>query len=85
MSGKPFPKKAIRIAIIESVVAVHRSRGVLSLYGLSRFEAPPTEADAELEDIRLATRAAPIGQNTGWLPAVEQRRETDVVVGSNAF
>ena len=44
----------------------------MSLYGFTRFEAPPTGADAELEDIRLATRAAPIGQDTDWLPAVEQ-------------
>ena len=56
----------------ESVVAVHRLREVMSLYGFTRFEAPPTGADAELEDIRLATRAAPIGQDTDWLPAVEQ-------------
>lgn len=61
-----------RPTIIERVVAVHRLREVMSLYGFTRFEAPPTGADAELEDIRLATRAAPIGQDTDWLPAVEQ-------------
>lgn len=61
-----------RPAIVESVVAVHRLREVMSLYGFTRFEAPPTGADAELEDIRLATRAAPIGLDTDWLPAVEQ-------------
>ena len=59
-------------AIIESVVAVHRLREVMALYGFTRFEAPPTGADAELEDIQLAVRGAPIGQDTDWLPAVEQ-------------
>lgn len=61
-----------RSTIIESVVAVHRLREVMTLYGVTRFEAPPTGADAELEDIQLAVRGAPIGQDTDWLPAVEQ-------------
>jgi len=61
-----------RPPIIENVVAVHRLREVMCLYGFTRFEAPPTGADAEIEEVRLATHAAPLAQETDWLPAVEQ-------------
>jgi hypothetical protein len=64
-----------RPSIIENVVAVHRLREVMALYGFTRFEAPPSGADAELEDIQLAVRGASIGQDTDWLPAVEQSGE----------
>jgi hypothetical protein len=47
----------------------------MALYGFTRFEAPPSGADAELEDIQLAVRGASIGQDTDWLPAVEQSGE----------
>ena len=42
------------------------------LYGFTRFEAAPTSADGELEDVQLAVRGAPITQNADWLPAIEQ-------------
>ena len=43
---------------------MHRLREVMSLYGVSRYEAPPTGANAELEDVRLATHTSSIGQDT---------------------
>jgi hypothetical protein len=60
------------LAGIESLVVVHRLREVSCLYGFTRFEAAPTEADGDLEDIRLAVDGAPLGRETDWLPAVEQ-------------
>ena len=51
---------------------MHRLREVSCLYGFTRFEAAPTSADGELEDIQLAVRGAPISQDADWLPAIEQ-------------
>jgi hypothetical protein len=42
------------------------------LYGFTRFEAAPTSAVGDIEDVQLAVRGAPIGGNADWLPAVEQ-------------
>lgn len=39
---------------VRDVVAVHRLREVMCLYGFTRFEPAPTAADSELEDIQLA-------------------------------
>lgn len=60
------------LAFIQNLVAVHRLREVMCLYGFTRFEAAPTSADGDLEDVRLAVDGAPIGLNTDWLPAIEQ-------------
>lgn len=57
---------------VRDVVAVHRLREVMCLYGFTRFEPAPTAADSELEDIQLAVRGAPIAQSADWLPAIEQ-------------
>jgi hypothetical protein len=57
---------------IEDLVVVHRLREVSCLYGFTRFEAAPTSADGELEDIRLAVHGAPLSLGAEWLPAVEQ-------------
>lgn len=62
----------IDLAAIKSVVAVHRLREVSCLYGFTRFEAAPTSADGELEDIQLAVHGAPIARDADWLPAIEQ-------------
>jgi hypothetical protein len=43
-----------------------------SVYGFARFEAAPTAADGDMEDVALAVRGAPIGDGCDWLPAVEQ-------------
>jgi hypothetical protein len=57
---------------ITSIVAVHRLREVSCLYGFTRFEAAPTSADGDIEDIRLAVRGAPLSTGADWLPAIEQ-------------
>jgi hypothetical protein len=62
----------VDLTSIKSVVAVHRLRAVSCLYGFTRFEAAPTSADGELEDVGLAVHGAPISQNADWLPAIEQ-------------
>jgi hypothetical protein len=41
------------------------------LYGFTRFEAAPTASDDDLEDVGLAVRGAPLGDNPDWLPAIE--------------
>jgi hypothetical protein len=57
---------------IKGLVAVHRLREVSCLYGFTRFEAAPTSADGELEDIALAVKGAPLSRGADWLPAIEQ-------------
>jgi hypothetical protein len=66
------PAAGIDLSTIKNVVAVHRLREVSCLYGFTRFEAAPTSADGELEDIQLAVRGAPISRDADWLPAIEQ-------------
>ena len=62
----------VNLSAIRNIVAVHRLREVSCLYGFTRFEAAPTSADGDLEDIQLAVRGAPISQDADWLPAIEQ-------------
>lgn len=62
----------VDLSVIKNVVAVHRLREVSCLYGFTRFEAAPTSADGDLEDIQLAVRGAPLAQDADWLPAIEQ-------------
>ena len=38
----------------------------------TRFEAAPTSADGELEDIQLAVRGAPLAQDAIGCPAIEE-------------
>jgi hypothetical protein len=59
------------VASTASLVVVHRLREVSCLYGFTRFEAAPTAADGELEDVQLAVRGAPLSLGADWLPAVE--------------
>jgi Domain of unknown function (DUF1998) len=56
---------------IGAVVAVHRLREVACIYGFTRFEPAPLASD-DLEDVGLAVKGAPLGQNPDWLPAIEQ-------------
>lgn len=56
---------------IRNLVAVHRLREVSCLYGFTRFEAAPTSADGDIEDIYLAVDGAPVAKDADWLPAVE--------------
>ena len=60
------------LAMIASVVAVHRLREVMCLYGFTRLEPAPTASDGNLEEIQLAVRGAPIAEQLHWLPAIEQ-------------
>ena len=60
------------LSMIKNLVAVHRLREVSCLYGFTRFEAAPTSADGEFEDVQLAVRGAPISRDADWLPAIEQ-------------
>jgi hypothetical protein len=62
----------VDLSLVRNVVAVHRLREVSCLYGFTRFEAAPTSADGELEDVQLAVRGAPISRDADWLPAIEQ-------------
>jgi hypothetical protein len=62
----------VDVSAIKNIVAVHRLREVSCLYGFTRFEAAPTSADGELEDIQLSLRGAPLALDADWLPAVEQ-------------
>src|SRR5207247_11269349 len=77
--GQTLPRDAwaasaagVNLSAIKNVVAVHRLREVSCLYGFTRFEAAPTSADGDLEDIQLAVRGAPLAQDADWLPAIEQ-------------
>ncbi len=63
------------LGTIRSIVAVHRLREVMCLYGFTRFEPAATDADGDLEDIQLAVEGAPIAQHADWLPAIEQLGE----------
>jgi hypothetical protein len=65
------PTGASCASSIRNLVAVHRLREVSCLYGFTRFEAAPTSADGDVEDIRLAVHGAPLSQDSDWLPAVE--------------
>ncbi|GJE42623.1 DUF1998 domain-containing protein [Methylobacterium soli] len=60
------------LKFVQALVAVHRLREVSCLYGFTRFEAAPTAADGDIEDISLAVHGAPIARATDWLPACEQ-------------
>jgi hypothetical protein len=60
------------LAGIRNLVVVHRLREVSCLYGFTRFEAAPTAADGDVEDVRLAVHGAPLSIGADWLPAIEQ-------------
>ena len=60
---------------IQALVAVHRLREVVCLYGFTRFESAPPMADEGLEDVGLAVSGAALGSNPDWLPAIQQYGE----------
>jgi hypothetical protein len=72
MRGLWDPDNDPSLRPISKLVVVHRLREVSCLYGFTRFEAAPTSADGDLEDIRLAVHGAPLSLAADWLPAVEQ-------------
>ncbi len=57
---------------LERVVLVQRLREVVSLLGFTRFEAPQTDVNGELD---LGVQAAKLTLEQDWLPAVENRGE----------
>lgn len=69
------PDCAPLLAGIKALVAVHRLREVVCLYGFTRFESAPPMADDGLEDVGLAVRGAALGTSPDWLPAIEQYGE----------
>jgi hypothetical protein len=76
--GETLPRNAwqadvgVDLSFVQNLVAVHRLREVMCLYGFTRFEAAPTSSDGDLEDVRLAVDGAPLGLEADWLPAIEQ-------------
>jgi hypothetical protein len=69
------PDAGVDLSGIKGLVAVHRLREVSGLYGFTRFEAAPSAADGDIEDIQVSVRGAPISRDADWLPAVEQYGE----------
>ena len=63
IEGHPF---------LQLVVAIHRLKAVVCLYGFTRLEPSPTIAEAMLEDVRLAVDGVPLSEAAEWLPAMEQ-------------
>jgi hypothetical protein len=60
------------LSALGDLVAVHRLREVVCLYGFTRFESSPTMSDAGLDEVGLAVRGAPLGTDPDWLPAILQ-------------
>ena len=58
--------------LLRGIVKVHRLREVTCLYGFTRLEAPPTSAESEMEDLKLAVDGADLAREVEWLPALEQ-------------
>ena len=77
------PAAGVDLSGIKNLVAVHRLREVSCLYGFTRFEAAPTSADGDLEDVQLAVRGAPIARDADWLPAIEQFGDFDEAAIAN--
>ena len=63
------PNASVDLSPVKNLVAVHRVREVSCLYRFTRFEAAPTSADGDIEDVQLAVRGAPIASDADWLPA----------------
>ncbi len=69
------PNEASLLSGIQALVAVHRLREVVCLYGFTRFESSPPMSDEGLEDVGLAVRGAALGSSPEWLPAIQQYGE----------
>ncbi|KAB7786366.1 DUF1998 domain-containing protein [Methylorubrum populi] len=61
--------------LLRGVVRVHRLREVTCLYGFTRLEPPPTNAESELDEIQLSVDGADLARTVEWLPAIEQYGE----------
>lgn len=69
---KPVASCPSAMDLVERVVMIHRLREVTALTGYSRFEYISQDVD---DDITFTAQSAPLGKNTDWLPAVENRGE----------
>ena len=58
--------------LLKGIVKVHRLREVTCLYGFTRLEPPPTSAESEMDEIKLAVDGADLAREVEWLPALEQ-------------
>jgi hypothetical protein len=58
--------------MVHRVLMVHRLREVTALVGYSRFEYLSQDGD---DEIPFSAEQAPLGKNSDWLPAVENRGE----------
>jgi hypothetical protein len=78
--AETFPRENLDLklpwsAFLHNVIKVHRLREVISLYGFTRLEPPPTAAESELDEMQLAVDGADLSRNVEWLPALEQYGE----------
>lgn len=64
--------KAPWMNAIERVILVHRLREVIAQVGFTRFEAAGPDIQGELD---IEVKTAPLGIDTDWVPAVENRGE----------
>ena len=61
-----------RVVAVERIVLVHRLREVVAQVGFTRFEAAGPDVQGELS---LDVKRAPLGIDSPWLPAMENRGE----------
>jgi hypothetical protein len=62
--------------LIDRIVLVHRLREVVAQVGFTRFEPTLITDDGEFdENVELGVKLAPLGLETAWLPAYENRGE----------
>lgn len=60
------------VAVIDSIVLVHRLREVRAQVGFTRFEPSQSTMDGDLD---LGVRRAELASNVSWLPAIDLRGE----------
>ena len=61
---------------IDRIILVHRLREVVAQVGFTRFEPTLITTDGEFdESVELAVKLAPLGLETDWVPAYENRGE----------
>lgn len=70
-SSLPSPRPAV-LKPISKVLLVERLREVAVQVGFTRFEAPSTDVDGELD---LEVKSGALAKELSWLPAVENRGE----------
>jgi len=82
----PVPAAELPLGF-ERIVVAHKLREVRAQIGFTRLEPITADLEGEYDATSLQVRAAPLGSDTDWLPAIEihgeglflQLREVDVV------